>query len=78
MLSRIGPGGKGGQVKVRIDSEVCTGHGRCYALAPGIFDCDDAGYGEVIGDGELAAEQVELAQKAVANCPEGAIRIEES
>jgi ferredoxin len=40
-----------------------------------MFDCDDAGYGEVVGDGEVLRAQVELAHKAVANCPEGAITL---
>jgi ferredoxin len=61
-------------VKVRIDADVCTGHGRCYTLAPEVFDSDDRGYGTVICEdvGE------ELRAKAVVgeqNCPERAITI---
>lgn len=62
-------------MKLQIDSAVCTGHGRCYALAPEMFDCDDAGYGEVVGDGEVQPTQVEIARNAVANCPENAITL---
>jgi ferredoxin len=25
-------------VKVRVDSELCVGHGRCYALADDVFE----------------------------------------
>ena len=27
-------------MKLRIDAEACTGHGRCYVLAPDVFDHD--------------------------------------
>jgi ferredoxin len=64
-------------VKVRIDPEICQGQGRCFAIAPGIFDFDDLGNGVVIGDGTLTSDTVELARLAQANCPEHAIFIEE-
>jgi ferredoxin len=64
-------------VKVSIDAERCQGHGRCFSLAPGLFDFDDLGNGVVIGDGILNDETLELAQLAQANCPEHAIFIEE-
>jgi ferredoxin len=64
-------------VKVTIDSDLCTGHGRCYSLSPTVFDSDDDGNGRVIlndldelDDAQLAASRV-----AVANCPEQAISI---
>ena len=62
-------------MKVRIDLDVCTGHGRCYALAPQVFSCDDSGNGEVLVGGELDAEQLVRAELAVANCPENAITL---
>ncbi|MHB8466793.1 MAG: ferredoxin [Acidimicrobiales bacterium] len=62
-------------MRVRIDTERCTGHGRCYTLAPGVFETDDRGYGQVIVE-ELPAELVEEARKAVDNCPEQAIVVE--
>jgi ferredoxin len=64
-------------VKVRIDPEICQGQGRCFSIAPGIFDFDDLGNGVVIGDGTLNADTIALAQLAQANCPEHAIFIEE-
>jgi ferredoxin len=64
-------------VKVRIDSERCQGHGRCYDLAAGLFGEDDEGYGQVLGDGTVAAESEHDARVAVANCPERAIRLTE-
>jgi ferredoxin len=64
-------------VKVRIDPEICQGHGRCFSIAPGIFDFDDLGNGVVIGDGTLTSDTLELARLAQSNCPEHAIFIEE-
>jgi ferredoxin len=64
-------------VKVRIDPEICQGQGRCFSIAPGIFDFDDLGNGVVIGDGTLTDENLELARLAQVNCPEHAIFIEE-
>jgi ferredoxin len=67
----------GGLVKVRIDPEICQGQGRCFSIAPSIFDFDDLGNGVVLGDGTLNADTLALAQLAQANCPEHAIFIEE-
>jgi ferredoxin len=64
-------------LKVSIDAELCQGHGRCFSLAPGLFEFDDLGNGVVIGDGVLNEQTLELAQLAQANCPEHAISIEE-
>ena len=46
-------------MKIRVDSEKCQGHARCYGLAPEIFDVDDYGQASVILDEippELAGE----------------------
>ena len=65
-------------MKVSIDSEKCQGHGRCFSLAPALFDSDDLGQGVVIGDGDVSPDQEENARLAQENCPEYAIEIEES
>ena len=62
--------------RIVIDTERCTGHGRCYTLAPTVFSDDDDGYGVVIGDGTVTADQLEDARRAVLACPERAITIE--
>src|SRR5689334_4630569 len=67
----------GSAVKVQINSEVCQGHGRCYDLAPKLFGEDDEGYGTVLGDGTVPADQEDAARLAVANCPERAISLTE-
>jgi ferredoxin len=38
-------------VKIRLHRQACQGHGRCYALSPGLFDCDEEGYA-VLRDAE--------------------------
>jgi ferredoxin len=63
-------------VRVRIDTEACTGHGRCYTLAPEVFDSDDRGYGFVISE-ELPEHLRDRAAIGVQNCPEQAISIVE-
>jgi ferredoxin len=65
-------------MKIQIDADRCTGHGRCYALAPELFEPDDMGNGLVIGDGTVTAELESQARLAVNNCPEHAIAIEET
>jgi ferredoxin len=62
-------------MKVHIDDERCEGHGRCYALAPLVFEPDDLGNGTVVADGTVADGEEERARLAVANCPEVAISI---
>jgi ferredoxin len=66
-------------MKVRINSDVCQGHGRCYDLAPDLFGDDEEGFGQVLGDGVVPPELEREARLAVANCPERAVEvIEES
>jgi ferredoxin len=64
-------------VRVKVDSEKCQGHNRCYSLAPELFEVDDFGYATEVGDGTVPAEQESQARLAAANCPEFAITIEE-
>jgi len=63
-------------VRVAIDSERCSGHGRCYATAPHLFVDDEAGYGQVAGDGTVPPVSEEDARRAAVSCPEQAVRIE--
>lgn len=64
-------------MKVRVDPEKCQGHNRCYSLAPELFDVDDLGYASAKGDGTVPAGLEEKAERAVANCPEFAITVEQ-
>lgn len=64
-------------MKVRVDSEKCQGHNRCYVLAPGLFKVDEYGYATPRGDGTVPEDMKEKARLAVENCPERAIEIDE-
>ena len=61
-------------MRLRIDPDRCTGHGRCYEVAPALFTDDEQGYGQVRGDAVEPA-LVEAANLAVASCPERAITL---
>ena len=63
-------------MRITLDLEKCQGHGRCYGLAPDLFDADDEGYAVVLVTGELADDQIANAQLAADNCPEYAITVE--
>jgi ferredoxin len=62
-------------VKIVLDADRCTGHGRCYSLAPELFDCDDEGHSVVIAS-EVPAGLEGKARLAVENCPETCISLE--
>ena len=65
-------------MKLTIDAEMCTGHGRCYTLAPDLLTYDDEGFVTERG------QTVEVpgraggcgCARAAMSCPEGAITID--
>jgi ferredoxin len=59
---------------VEVDADRCVGHGRCYTLAPKVFDADDVGHALVLVE-EVAGELEIQGADAVRNCPEGAITL---
>ena len=59
-------------MKLRIDAELCEGHGRCWDLLPELVDADDHGHGFLI-DPDAS---VPPALEAVRACPERAITVE--
>ena len=62
-------------MRVVIDEERCSGHGRCYVLAPAVFDDDDDGKPVVLVTADLDDEPLAAARIAVNNCPESAISL---
>ena len=63
-------------VRITFDSGKCQGHGRCYALAPELFDADDEGSAVLkAADGEVPAGLEDQAIPASDNCPEYAIEV---
>jgi ferredoxin len=63
-----------GRIRIEIDREVCTGHGRCYDLAPKVFTDDERGYGQVIAS-VIGSQQSKQAHLAAGACPERAITL---
>lgn len=61
-------------MKVSVDLERCTGHGRCYAICPSVFDEDEAGHCVLLAT-EVASEIAATARQAADNCPEQAITL---
>jgi len=64
-------------MRVKVIDGKCQGHGRCYALAPEVFESDDLGNAVVVGDGTVPAGMEDDARLAADNCPEFAIEVEE-
>ncbi|NEK56831.1 ferredoxin [Geodermatophilus sabuli] len=62
-------------MKVTVDASLCQGHNRCYALAPDLFQLDDAGFASAVGDGTVPPGQEDAAELAADNCPEMAVTI---
>ncbi|WP_420639584.1 ferredoxin [Candidatus Poriferisocius sp.] len=60
-------------MRIRVDTELCQGHGRCYVLAPGLFEADDDGYCQPTAERPVAPELADQARRAERNCPEDAI-----
>ena len=61
-------------MKITVDADRCTGHGRCYTLAPDLLDCDDEGFVTLRGRSiDVADGPLTAARDAVAGCPEQAV-----
>lgn len=63
-------------MRIVVDDALCMGNGRCYVVAPDLFIDDDRGYGQVVGDGSIGEDRLDVARRAVIACPEQAITIE--
>ncbi len=61
-------------MRIVINMEVCSGHGRCYALCPELIDEDENGY-PILASDIVPAPYHETARIAEQNCPERAIEI---
>ena len=64
-------------MRINLDAEKCQGHGRCYALAPELFEPDDEGYAVLlVAPGTAVPAAFENAAQLTAdNCPEYAITV---
>lgn len=65
-------------MKITVRDERCTGHGRCYALAPELLDYDDEGYVTIRDQTiDVPNDQIGPAREAAATCPERAVELVE-
>lgn len=62
-------------MRVVVDTARCQGHGRCYDLAPDIFEPDERGRVGLAVTGELPPNLEPDAHIGVQNCPESALRL---
>ncbi|OBA71171.1 cytochrome [Mycobacterium sp. 1554424.7] len=60
--------------RVIVDPDLCTGHGRCYTLAPDVYDADEVGHC-VVRVEEVSGELEAQAAVGEQNCPEQAITL---
>lgn len=63
-------------MRIELDRERCSGHGRCYTLAPEVYDADDDGYG-LLPTNEVPPGLEQKARLGALNCPEEAITVTE-
>ncbi len=60
--------------RVAVDADRCVGHGRCYTLAPDVFDADEVGHC-IVRVANVSGKLAEQAVSAEQNCPEQAITL---
>ena len=63
---------KEGAVRVIVDRDRCEGNAVCLGIAPDIFDLDDEDYAVVKLD-PIPADQEQLVEQAIAECPRAAL-----
>ncbi len=59
-------------MRVEVDHDRCEGNAVCVGIAPDLFDLDDDDYAVMKVD-EIPADQIELAEQAIAECPRAAL-----
>jgi ferredoxin len=59
---------------ISVDPDRCVGHGRCYTLAPDIYDADDVGHAVVLIE-DVSGDLEQHARTGEQNCPEQAITL---
>ena len=61
-------------MKLRVDGGLCSGHGRCYALAPEVYAPDPEGYNAARDTTlEVSPDLEGAALRGLRGCPEQAI-----
>ena len=60
--------------RIQVDETLCSGHARCHATAPEVYDLDDLGY-VTIDSPDVSDQLAEPARRGAAACPERALRV---
>jgi len=63
-------------MRIRIDRSLCTGHGRCFSLAPEVFAFDEEGF-SVLKLETITPDLEAAARRGVGACPERAIAVDD-
>lgn len=61
-------------MRIVLDAELCTGHGRCYAVGAPFYEPDDDGYCSPPPE-DVPPDLEDAARRGARNCPERAITI---
>jgi ferredoxin len=64
-------------MRVRVDLDLCQGHGTCKEEAPAVFDVDEKKHQVVVLQPEPPETQREAVKRAVRYCPTLALKLEE-
>lgn len=59
-------------MRVEVDHDRCEGNAVCVGIAPKLFDLDDEDYAVVIAE-PVPADQEDVAEQAIAECPRAAL-----
>jgi ferredoxin len=63
-------------MEITVNADLCSGQGRCYAVAPELFSSDDQGFCAERGQTRAVPVGLErTARLAADSCPEGAISL---
>ena len=63
-------------MRIELDRDRCSGHGRCYTVGAPFYEPDDEGYCAPLPD-HVPVELEEAALRGARNCPERALTVVE-
>lgn len=64
-------------MRITVNSDLCSGHGRCYDVGDPVFHADDEGFCVERGSTfTVPAGSEDRARAGAASCPEGALTID--
>ena len=63
-------------MKINVNRSLCSGHARCWSLAPSIYQLDEEGY-IAVESFEVKPGDEALARRGARACPERALTVAE-